>query len=278
MLGMVSAHRWVLVMCCLLGSVGSGAAWGQSLFKWVDEDGVTHFSKTPPPTSEVAPDAVEEEQLENGQRKALRISGQWWDQRPGHRGDYLTLSYSSFEIGRQFMDDYGNMRDRTIASGPAKRDANAIEVTYFSNLDSPALLDQTERWSIVDVSDGELKLLLPGRIQPVVYRRLQRQSSSLFSVRLVGRWTIDEKPDVVYEFRNGTYRVFSARYGSGSSRVIREGNWHWSDPDLRLNLVAAFVPTADIGDQVWLLQDIGGSLIRAVDRKDNTQITLRRIP
>ncbi|HUL94517.1 MAG TPA: DUF4124 domain-containing protein [Usitatibacter sp.] len=44
-----AAPRRALALVSLLASCACLAAWGEGMYKWVDEKGVTHYSESPPP-------------------------------------------------------------------------------------------------------------------------------------------------------------------------------------------------------------------------------------
>ena len=271
---LVTARRRLVVRIFLSALLLlAGPASAQQMFKWVDEKGVTHFSVTPPPVEQVAPDAVEEQSLKGRSDRGSYLSGTWWDQTPAHRGDYLELRGGEFEIGRRYISQ-GSNRKTEIASGPYLRDANALVLTYFTHLRDSSLLDQSERFSILRLEDTEMELLKPGHQAPALYRRLKSTSSSLFSVRIKGRWSVKEKPGLIYEFNNGTYEVLSL--SRGSDMTLRRGNWVWEDPNLVLKPVMNLSAGGDGRDDRWYVSGISTNEITVVDQADNNSLTLLR--
>lgn len=257
-----------------LATLSVATAQAQQLYKWVDENGVTHFSVQPPAPATVAPEEVEDASVSFAASGSASLWGTWWAQPASMRGQFLKLSSGSFSIERRFIER-AYIRSERIASGLLQRDANALVLTYF-NHKVAAKLDQVERFSVMRVTDTELELLHPDKVVPVLYRRLQSGNSNPLSVRLRGRWQVLEKPGRSYTFSSSTY-TFGSQVSSGSRHAIQEGNWSWEDPDLVLKPVMTLSPMTEHGESRWYLANIGANSIDVVDRRTNDKFTLKRI-
>lgn len=272
---MVAQQRIMLALVVLLlGALVTTGTSAQQLYKWTDEKGVTHFSMQPPPASSVAPADVAQQPVDGSGSTRVYLSGTWWAQSPGQRGEALELSSDSFSLTRKSIVN-GVTRSQVIAEGHLKRDANALVLTYFSHQDA-SRLDESERFSILRLTDAELELLAPSALQPTLYRRLRRTEHSVMQARLQGDWRVAEQPSRVYDFSSGTYRVLATN-SYGGRLVVQEGNWRWQDPDLQLSPVVSYTPVESGNVENWYLMDIGTHEIKAVDRASNKHFTLHRI-
>lgn len=247
------------------------------LFKWVDENGVTHFGSTPPPQqSKKNKVAVEDLSTSNSKKQGAsstqRVRGEWWAKKNARVTQRLKLSYDSFELSENVSSNYG-VRKKVIASGRYKLKNDAIELTYFEHQGNPEKLDQTDLFEIVHLEDTKMTLL-QGFTNKQFFKRKQRTSSTDFSRKIKGEWVGPKNRK--YKFEHGTFLT----YREGNTRSRAFGNWHWQDPELTLDFVADFGHPIDneMGRmERWVITERSYQEIIFVDQNSGKTQTLKRV-
>ncbi|PKM23189.1 MAG: hypothetical protein CVV10_00415 [Gammaproteobacteria bacterium HGW-Gammaproteobacteria-14] len=240
-----STPRYLVVVCVSALLLASTVSAG-SLYRWVDDKGVTHFSAVPPPDA-VADGGIEEERLpgqSSGVSNSYRsLEGIWWARSDNNISQYLQFRNGSFSTGEEYFQNQSIHRS-TVASGPYRIDGSAIVLTYFTHTREPLKLDQRERLSILRQTDTELSVLLPQRPHPLVYQRLVKERSNTMSGRLYGHWRDSRHLQLRYVFDHGTFDVL-AENASGPMRRLRSGNWRWEEPEMFLTYVLDLTAPVD---------------------------------
>lgn len=214
------------------------SASGQKLYKWVDENGVTHFGYAPPPVQE-REESLEITTIQTGKDDddtALNnraLSGSWYSRAREYQATrQLKLSYGDFEITDLYPGSYSLVRKK-IASGRAELKNSRLHLTYFEHFLEPSKLDTTEEFEAVLTSDTQLELTGPPS-KKQIYRKLSKSRNTPFFRDLNGEWT-DER-GFRYRFSKGSFTVYPDDRPSNQSF----GNLEWADPELALDFVADY--------------------------------------
>ena len=183
------------------------------VYKWTDEQGVIHYTNTPPPTDQ------QEEELtvpDTGERvKVEGLNGSWWIIDHG-KPRKLRLTTTRFEI----HDYRQSRRSRLYADGSVMRHNKRLILTYFEAPDHPELQDQQVTMLIIQLSDRELSLM----DEQGNTRRYVRfdDANAGGSPGLHGHW-LEDNGQRRLEFQKNRFDV-QRRSGSGW-RDLASGNW-----------------------------------------------------
>ncbi|MCP5205850.1 MAG: DUF4124 domain-containing protein [Hahellaceae bacterium] len=265
----------LLLYMCLIAPLSVSAA---KMFKWVDENGVTHFGSTPPPPQKIKENKVEVEELSTpGSDKKesssdYRIRGEWWAAKDTRATLKLKLSYDDFEFSENFVGSYG-ITKANFASGKYKLSNDVLELTYFEHQGEPEKLDTTENYEVTYLDDTKL-VIVQDFVKKLTFKRQRQTDSTDFSRELKGEWS-DQKGQK-YKFDHGTFIMY---FPNNNNHTRQIGNWEWQDPELTLDFIA------DYGDPIdnnigrmhrWIIQKRSYQEMVFVDQGTGSTLILKR--
>lgn len=250
----------------------------QKMYKWVDEEGVTHFSMNPPIDAGQPPDALEQADIPGSSRAAdeARYSGirhTWWSQsRPG-TARYLRLSSDEFEIGRRSLRG-GAIHEGKIASGIYEEKNGYLTLYYYYNREAPGKIDSSENFSVLQMDGARLSLLAPDAQRPTRYERLSRRRTDEVARRLDGHWRQKDSARNYFVFEPGTFSVLSSANASGAMAF---GNWEWSDPYLSLDYVVDLSGFSSPVSVTWTILELAPDRMTVREKGSGKQLEFVRV-
>jgi hypothetical protein len=271
------ARACLLICLCIILLLNAPAALAGKLYKWVDENGVTHFGAIPPPQqAQKSAGAVEELAVPGSDQKnsspTNRIRGVWWAGKDTRVTRQLKLSYDNFEIADTFVGGQG-VTKKMIASGNFKLTKDMLSLTYFEQHENPAERDKTVQFEVTYLDDSKM-ILLQDFVHEQVYKRQIESGSTDFSRELSGEWT--DPRGLRYKFDHGTFLIYSAH----NKNIRQLGNWQWQDPELTLEFVADYLHPIDNKTgrmHRWIIQQRSYQEITFIDQSTGNKRTLKRI-
>jgi hypothetical protein len=145
-------HNILILFAIAVGSAISTSAFSASLYKWVDKDGNTHFSQTPPPQAESTAD-IDQVQLRNNRVIKPRKEGRDWycgnDRLSNSFGDRPAIRIANLE---QYIID----RRREMESMKERR-MEAVNRSYRYRQSSLNQSDELRRYD-TDIDEEQCKL------------------------------------------------------------------------------------------------------------------------
>ncbi len=269
------------VFFSMLLSLLAESALASGIYKWVDAQGVTHFSATPPAASNSGqPRQVEELKpiipADDDRSANTGIRGSWWGVVDGHTTQ-LHLKYDEFALTRSQSYASGNYDLHRYAEGKYRFHDNHLELDFFTHALAPGKIDSVERYEVL-YQDGQQLHLLRNHIEKLVFKRFASGSPSQMARDLRGSWRDTKSAGIRYEFAPGTLTLYrESQYGGLVKRRI--ATWEWEDPELWIDHVADFVkplsPTAAHQER-WSLQDRSANRMRWLNTATGQILELER--
>lgn len=265
---------WLLLLALSITPSTTSAA---KLFKWVDENGVTHFGSAPPPPQKIKESNVEVEVLSTpGSEKKessadYRIRGEWWAAKDARTTIRFKISYDDFELSENFVGGYG-ITKANFASGKYKLNNDVLALTYFEHQGEPEKLDTTENYEVTYLDETKL-VIVQDFVKKMTFKRQRQTDSTDFSRELKGEWS-DQKGQK-YKFDHGTFAI----YLPNNNHSRQFGNWDWQDPEITLDFVADYLHPVDNNSgrmQRWIIQKRSYQEMIFVDQGDGTTQILKR--
>lgn len=216
-------------------SLWSAATWGQSVYKWVDENGGVHFGARPPAVDQSKHDESVELVRQDKQKSAsYLLIGSWWGRSPD--GAKLNLV---FQRDGDFLhvESRPETRSRMRLKGSYQFKNDGLILEYEHSRRYEAEFNGPQDFIVSQLDDRILKLSHERRL--LVLKRLQSSEVTPMSGEIYGKWFDTENRNKIYDFSHGRFKLLTQnrpqRYETQA-----EGNWDWSDPVLRLEVVVDY--------------------------------------
>lgn len=267
---------FILVFACI-GFIQPASA--NSVYRWVDDDGVTHFSSTPPnrPASETPVEQVADGARAGASGAMVNLSGVWWGML-GSRTTSLRFTQGGFRFTHHpnphSMGDY-----RVVASGQYSLNRRTLTLAYQNHEIFPDKVGTQVLYEVAGGAHGELHLLTDVATEELVFRQLTEGNASRDLHQLLGQWQDLNNASIRYTFTDGAVTVHE-NIRNWNWREVALLQWRWSDPEIILDYIVDFKSPIRPREQRglrWNLRDIGAGHLTAVETESGRTIELRRL-
>ena len=266
----------------LLAFAGAPALPAAEFYEWVDEQGNTHYTQTPPPERARA--------AGDGGRGDVGLRAMAWYGEVDGRVHRLEFHRGSFEL----VDRNASLRrgTRVRIGGTWKRTDERLELRFeplaAMTIDDPraefarALADRRFSGSIRRLDDGAVELAGFGPLNGTWYGDGSRTVHGRTAARLVGDWrrTSGRSTIIVPDegsgrtrgdlelHEDGRFELEAIAYSSrGMADIEGFGQWRYVDPYLRLRYLEVRQENRALGHaslrrERWKLQHLGPDTMR----------------
>ncbi len=275
--------RIAVIALALLASTLSYA----EVYKWVDENGVTHYGATPPRSK---PSATSPEQPERKVTKILdreerppafhqvELYGKWWG-RLDNRILALEFERDEFEV-RSYDSEFQPHRSLFAAGRYEQGTDGTLTLHYRYNRERPHLVGRQEALPINVVSAYQLRVDLAGNESPITMRQQIKRSSTEFDRSIYGAWIDTANPHTRYRFSLGAFiKEHRANTGPYRWETVSIANYFWDDPKIRMEPVISQRQTGeDLSDleEYWELESLAERRLRIKNLNTGTSHVLKR--
>lgn len=260
----------------LVGSLclWSAVTWGQSVYKWVDENGVVHFGARPPASAPGNREKqVEVVRQDRQKSNAELLVGSWWGR--SRDGSVLNLT---FYRGGSFVrvESRPETRSRIRVKGSYHLNNDGLVLEYEHSLRYEARFNEPQEFVVSSLDDRLLKLSHERR--PLVLKRLQSTKATPLSGEIYGKWFDTNDRSEVFDFSHGRFKLLS-RNGPHRFETRAEGNWDWNDPVLQLEVVIDYTRNQRYSSDIyqWRILKRHPDSITVRQSSDNRDMRLERL-
>ncbi|MBB5319757.1 DUF4124 domain-containing protein [Marinobacter oulmenensis] len=265
------------ILIIILGSLAfwSTTASSQSVYKWVDDNGVVHFGAQPPAVNSGGEeDKVELIDEDSRKSRLERLAGSWWGRSP----DGATINLRFYPGGEFWHEEHrpDSRQFRTRVKGRYQLSNDALTLDYGNSNRYEARFNEPQEYIVSRLDDQTLKLTRQG--QQLSLKRLQPTRVTPLSSDLYGKWFNTENRTRIYEFGHGRFKLLTHN-GPRRYKTRAEGNWHWQDPVMSLEVIVDYTReryyTGDTYE--WRILDRRPESITLRRTSDGREIKLQRL-
>ncbi|REL36282.1 DUF4124 domain-containing protein [Thalassotalea euphylliae] len=227
------------------------------IYKWVDKDGNTHFSQTPPPdlNEEMEELKIGVQPQKTGQSSVdTHLDGAWWSMTSKGVRTLFLRDNGLFNI-HQWSARHGQLD--TLFSGRWREEGKEIILTYTRDSKNPqnsAMVGVSEKLTVSSLSHTRMSVIDPdNRTQQYLRVNGDKFAKSYHKELMMGDW-YDTKGKRL-ELSWGEFKVAEHNH----SKSLAEGNWDLINGELTLEYVFDFVkyPQGKIGaKQSWRVETL----------------------
>lgn len=204
---------WVkLVGAAALLLLMSGFCSAAGVYKWVDKDGNTQFSSTPPPEAMAGAEQVGNTKSTARTRRGTSITGEWYTML-GNEARRLTIDYDGGFLYGRTGPGRGPYVD--YAKGRYRHEEGEFELSYQDESGGPV----KERYRVIDLTDTRLTLA-DERKKLTRYVREGRGDRSPERTIVSGSWI--DADGQLYHFDSATVRI---RSKSSAAAGVHANYW-----------------------------------------------------
>ncbi len=271
----------IAVIALILAHSAAGHA---QVYKWVDDQGVTHYGATPPRSepSEPRPEQNVTRILHREERPPafhqVSLYGTWWG-RLDNRILALEFERDQFEV-RSYDGAFQPHRS-LFAAGRYEQGADGVlHLHYRYNRERPHLVGRHEALPIQVVSAHQWRGDLAGAGEPVTLRKQLKRSSTEFDRRIYGAWIDTENPHSRYRFSLGAFiKEHRANAAPHRWNTVSIANYFWDDPKLRMEPVISQQRAGeDLSnlEEYWELESLADQRLRIKNLNTGQSHVLKR--